>query len=71
MKTFIFYVSTGEDWELCESIYLVNAKSKEKAEKDFQFDNWDTMYPKRKISKIEEFDMSVKGQYKLQDGFTE
>lgn len=63
MKTFLFCVSTLDRWEICSSSsYIVTAESKEEAETIFKMEGGE-----KKIEVIEEIDLSVKGQVKIQD----
>ena len=67
MKTYLFYVTTEDDWEWARSSYLVTADSKEEALKLFKMeDSWE-----RSIDEILEVDLSVKGQIKIQDSVVE
>ena len=61
MKTFLFTTTTGDRWEICVGSYLVTAESKEEAEANFEITGYD-----EKFLSIEELDLSVKGQIKIQ-----
>jgi len=65
MKAFIFYVTSNEAWEWCPASYLVIADSKEEAESILEIDP--SFNERDEIETIEEIDLSVKGQVKIQD----
>lgn len=67
MKTFLFFVTTNDQWEICESIYVVTAESKEEAETIFKMEESDWSTREKEITDIREIDQSVKGQIKIQD----
>jgi hypothetical protein len=67
MKTFLFFVSSDDQWEICGSIYLVNAESKEEAESIFEMEESDWNTRERSITDIQEIDQSVKGQIRIQE----
>ena len=66
MKTFAFYVSTNEEWEVAQAIYLINAESEEIARKSIKFLD----EREKSIQYVIELDMSMP-QIKLCDTVVE
>ena len=62
MKAFVFYTTTGDDWELCGGSYLIVAESEEEAHQIMkpQISNY------CQLEKVEEIDLTVKGLIEIQ-----
>jgi hypothetical protein len=67
MKAFLFFVTSDDTWELCESIYTVTAESKEEAESIFKLREGGYFSSEKRITNIQEIDLSVKGQVQIQE----
>ena len=67
MKTFLFTTTTGDSWELCNGLYLVNADSEDEAREIF--DTYPTVCGM--LDNVKELELNTKGLIWIQDPIVE